>query len=309
MPNSQQKTYNSRSVYIDILKRLPAPDRPMTLSQSQINSYKRDGYLVLERIIPEEMLHEIRNIIDAYIEQSRQVTASNKIFDIDPSHTADAPMVRRLKDPHLRHPVFKQLAEWQPVIDVVAQLLDGTVRFDHSKLNFKHPDANAEIKWHQDWAFYPHTNDDILAMGVMIEDCTTESGPLMVIPGSHRGPVFDHHHNGVFAGGIPDNSIAHLLDSAVELVAPAGSITLHHVRTLHGSRNCTQNTARPLLLFSYTAVDAFPIFQQYDLAEYDARILRGEPVKQGRMEALPFRIHLPQKDGADSIYDDQEAMR
>ena len=80
------------------------------------------------------------------------------------------------------------------------------------------------------------------------------------------------------------------------------------MRTLHASRNNTGSSLRPLLLFSYAAVDAFPIFERYDLDEFDSRILRGEPVREGRMEALPFRLHLPRRPGTDSIYDDQEQM-
>ena len=29
-------------------------------------------------------------------------------------------------------------------------------------------------EWHQDWAFYPHTNDDLLAVGVAIDDMAVE---------------------------------------------------------------------------------------------------------------------------------------
>ncbi len=281
----------------------------MALTTDQIGFYQDNGYLLLEQAIPSNVLTSLRETVDRFIEASRAVEASNRIYDLDQSHSADNPRVRRLKDPHLRDPLFKQIAECSTIIDPVCELLGGTVRFDHSKLNFKHPGANAEINWHQDWAFYPHTNDDILAVGVLIEDCTPECGPLMVIPGSHKGPVFDHHHNGIFAGGVNTDAIGDLADKAVALIAPAGSLTIHHVRTLHASGNSSTNTLRPLLLFSYTAVDAFPIFSSYDLQEYDSRILRGVPVHEGRMAALPFRIHLPQEPGTDSIYDNQESMQ
>ncbi len=278
------------------------------LTSAQQQFYREQGYLLLENVISPTMLTALRDRIDAFLEESRGVVASNEIYDLDGSHCANAPRVRRLKDPHLRDPLFRSVCESHAIVDPVAQLLGGTVRFDHSKLNFKHPGASAEIHWHQDWAFYPYTNDDLLAVGVLVEDCTPENGPLMVIPGSHRGPVYDHHRDGVFAGGIADDDVAPLLDRAVDLTGPAGSITIHHVRTLHASRNNTGSSLRPLLLFSYAAVDAFPIFERYDLDEFDSRILRGEPVREGRMEALPFRLHLPRRPGTDSIYDDQEQM-
>ena len=127
----------------------------------------------------------------------------------------------------------------------------------------------------------------------------------LIFPGSHKGPVYDHHCDGVFRGMVNTELSADLLDSAVDLAAPAGAISIHHVRTLHASRNCTANTTRPLLLYSYAAVDALPVFDSYDLDEFDSRILRGEPVREARMEALPIRLHLPQKPGTDSIYDTQ----
>lgn len=38
-------------------------------------------------------------------------------------------------------------------MDRVVSLLGGTVRFDHSNLNFKPKGAAAGIAWYQDWAF------------------------------------------------------------------------------------------------------------------------------------------------------------
>ena len=39
-----------------------------------------------------------------------------------------------------------------------------------SKLNTKFEKGGSAVEWHQDWAFYPHTNDDVLAVGVMLDD-------------------------------------------------------------------------------------------------------------------------------------------
>ena len=76
------------------------------------------------------------------------------------------------------------------------------IRFDTAKLNMKCAGFGAPVEWHQDWAFYPHTNDNLAAVGVMMDDMAMENGPLMIIPGSHRGPIFDHHADGVFCGAM-----------------------------------------------------------------------------------------------------------
>ena len=73
------------------------------------------------------------------------------------------------------------------------------IRHHHTKLNNKAPGGGAQVEWHTDWGFYPHTNDDILEVGVAIDPMTIENGSLMVVPGSHKGPAYDHHENGVLS--------------------------------------------------------------------------------------------------------------
>ena len=60
----------------------------------------------------------------------------------------------------------------------------------------------AAVERHSDWAFYPHTNDTSLALGVYLDDVDEDNGPKMVIPGSHKADVIDHHSEGCFYGAI-----------------------------------------------------------------------------------------------------------
>ena len=48
-----------------------------------------------------------------------------------------------------------------------------------------------QVQWHQDWAFYPHTNDDILAVGLAIDDTTLANGATQVSTFhiTHRHPL------------------------------------------------------------------------------------------------------------------------
>ena len=281
----------------------------MALTDEQREFYRENGYLVLEKLIPEERLTEIRQVIGEFRERARFVSASTPVFDVAPGHGPDSPKLRRVKDPVLQHDVFDALMRDPLIVDPVADLLGGTARFDHSKLNFKPPGGSAQIDWHQDWAFYPHTNDDLLAVGVMVEDCTPENGPLMVIPGSHKGPVYDHHDDGLFVGGVASGDLAGEVPKAVSLTAPAGSVSIHHVRTLHASTENRSDQERPLLLYSYSAVDAFPVFEARDLSAYDGLILRGEPTLAPRATGVPMRLPLPRQLSADSIYDNQAGRK
>ena len=281
----------------------------MPLSPEDKRFYETEGYLVVERLFGPEQLRALTAAIRQLLAGARDLPRSNAVYDLGPGHSPERPQVRRIKDPHRQHPAFDAALRDPAILDIVAELLGGSVRFDHAKLNFKPAGGRAAIEWHQDWAFYPHTNDDLLAVGLMIEDCTPENGPLMVIPGSHKGRVFDHHQDGCFIGAIAPAELQDLLPKAVALTAPAGSVSFHHVRTIHGSRENSSASSRPLLLFSYAAVDAFPVFEKPDIAEFDSRILRGSPTTVARQTAVPVRIPEPKVPEADSIFDDQAIMR
>ncbi|MEM7377516.1 MAG: phytanoyl-CoA dioxygenase family protein [Pseudomonadota bacterium] len=81
----------------------------------------------------------------------------------------------------------------------------------------------------------PAERDAILAVGILVEDCTPENVPPTVVPCSLTGPVHDQHHNGHVVDGINADHIRDEIQRAVPLRATAGSITVHPVRTLHAS--------------------------------------------------------------------------
>jgi len=278
------------------------------LSQEQITFYRDNGYLLVEDVFSATELAELNRVTEAFVEAARAVPASNALYDLAPEHSAEDPRVRRIKHPQQHDPAYAAAARSQRLLDILECLIGPAIRFDHGKLNIKPAGGGAAIEWHQDWAFYPQTNDDMLAVGVMLEDCTAENGPLLVIPGSHKGPVYDHHHEGVFVGGVDPDDLGAERERAVALTGRAGSCTIHHVRTLHGSRENRSGRPRPLLLYSYVAVDAWPLIKECDLEEFDSRILRGAPTLAPRQAALPVRLPLPRVETHDSIFDNQDAI-
>jgi ectoine hydroxylase-related dioxygenase (phytanoyl-CoA dioxygenase family) len=214
--------------------------------------------------------------------------------------------------PHKHHPAFNALIRSDTILALLKPLLGESVRMQTSKLNLKSAGYGAAVEWHQDWAFYPYTNDDVLAMGVMLDDFTPDNGPMMVVPRTHTGPVHDHIGNGVFCGAIDPARIAPELARAVPLLGRAGSITLHHARLLHGSAPNTSGRPRNFLLYEAMAADAWPLaggFGHFStLEEFDARLLCGEPTLEPRMTAVPVRIPLPRAPDHSSLYQSQKHL-
>jgi ectoine hydroxylase-related dioxygenase (phytanoyl-CoA dioxygenase family) len=163
------------------------------------------------------------------------------------------------------------------------------------------------VEWHQDFAFYPHTNDDLLAVGIAIDDMMMENGPLLVVPGSHKGPIYSHHQDGIFVGAVTDADFS--LDETVPLELKAGDISLHHARILHASAPNVSNRPRRFLLFQYCAVDAWPLLGAPNWQAFNADILRGEPTYAPRLTPIPVRIPLPTGERGGSIYEVQTMLK
>jgi ectoine hydroxylase-related dioxygenase (phytanoyl-CoA dioxygenase family) len=275
------------------------------LIQEQIDFYHENGYLGVENVLSDEEISDLRRVTAEFVEKSREVTEHTNIFDLEPGHTPESPRVRRIKSPAAHHTVYDQTLRHEGILDIVEQLIGPGLRYNGHKLNMKYPEFGSPVEWHQDWAFYPHTNDDLLAVGVALDDMTVENGCLMVIPGSHKGPTYNHHQNGAFIGAVTDPNFK--TDNAVQVEVPAGGISIHHVRTLHGSYPNTSPNPRRLLLFQYCALDAWPLTGA-DWDVFNDYILRGEPTHDIRVTAAPVRIPRPYAERGGSIYEVQSLM-
>jgi ectoine hydroxylase-related dioxygenase (phytanoyl-CoA dioxygenase family) len=275
------------------------------LSTSQIAFYRDQGYLVVPDVLDAATLETVRAEMARILEGARAATAHTDMYDLEPGHRADDPRVRRVKTPHRFFPVFQELMRHPTLVAIVQDLLGPAVRLHGSKINLKSPRYGSPVEWHQDWAFYPHTNDDLLAVGVMLDDCTSDNGPLLVVPGSHRGPTFDHHADGYFCGAIEPGLIHNEIARAVPLTGRAGAMSFHHVRLVHGSAQNVSSLPRTLLLYEYGAADAWPLMGVSDLADFDARMITGEPTIEARVAAAPVRMPLPPARHQGSIYENQ----
>ena len=173
------------------------------LTKAQLEEYHNVGAIVVADVLSMDEVQRLRRVTDEFVERARGVTTHNEIYDLEDSHTPDNPRVRRIKLTHKQHPEYGNLVRHPKILAVLRDLWGPDIRFDTAKLNMKSAGFGAPVEWHQDWAFYPHTNDDLAAVGIMLDDCGMENGPMMVVPGSHLGPVYDHHGpDGRFCGAI-----------------------------------------------------------------------------------------------------------
>jgi len=282
----------------------------MALTPQQLDFYRREGYVVAHDVLDVSELGRLHAAMNELLAGALGVSDHTALYDLEDMHRPEQPRVRRLKLPHQHHPAFRDLIRSPKLLSLITSILGPSVRMHTSKLNLKSAEYGSPVEWHQDWAFYPHTNDDVLAVGVLLDDFTPGNGPMMVVPGTHFGPIHSHHQGGFFVGAIDPRDIGAEIGLAVPLIAKAGSITLHHARLIHGSALNTSRQPRAFLLYEAMAADAWPLAGGLfgSLEEFNGRMLCGQPTLQPRMTAVPVRMPFPKAPESASLYQSQKYM-
>ena len=224
-------------------------------------------------------------------------------YDLEPGHSARNPCLRRVNAPVEVSEAYLAATLDSRMVDCIADLIGPDVKLHHTKINSKLPGGHTEVKWHQDFSFTPHSNDDVVTALLMVDDVTEENGPLQVLAGSHRGPIHSLWHEGVFTGAVADEVAAACLPSAATCTGPAGSVCLMHTRLLHGSAANRSERPRTLHISVYSAEDAVPISPNPVPSLYEGRLIRGQ--RTGRVRSINYELELPQLPTGASFFDQQ----
>jgi ectoine hydroxylase len=172
-------------------------------------------------------------------------------------------------DEHLsglwRHPVLTALATAALGVDEVGPFTD--------KFNAKRAHAGGEFLWHQDHPFWYSIirgrAAQTVTLGVFLDAATQANGALVVVPGSHRGPLPRRKDaEDVMVRYHADDA---QIDAATAVVAevPAGGVLTFGPFLLHRSGpNPTDGDRRVLLLTFQPA--GRPALSEFD---YEAALL------------------------------------
>jgi hypothetical protein len=264
----------------------------LVLTESQRTAYFADGFLVLPDYVPQDWVIRLRAATREMLEHSRSVAQSDGVFVLEEGHRPDNPRLHRVTSPQDQHP-----ACWEFICDALmtglaADVLGPDVKFHHAKLNVKSERGTRGFKWHQDIPAWPHTDYSPVTIGVYIDGCTDDMGPLSFVRGSHLGPLHSQYDkSGAFvvrvrdeiARGIPPESI-------VTATGGPGTTVLLNCRTIHGSLENRSDRARPLLLPVYSSADSFAYTPSPIVSPHMGDIVRGRPAKYASFDPRPCEL-------------------
>lgn len=282
----------------------------MILSQNQKKQFWTDGFLLVENAINDRQLKNLKKTFLDWVNESRnyktdygETMDGRPRFDLQPGHSSDVPGLRRIQSPEEISEVFADVMRNGRSVDMCAELIGQGIRFHHGKVNSKLPGTATKVNFHQDFPFEPMTNDDMITCLLFIDDVTLENGPLEVVPGTHKGPLYSHWHNGVFTGSVSDEILAEHEDKIIRCTGKAGSVCLMHASLLHGSAPNLSNKSRTLYISTYYAEDAVELSPNHLPSTLTHELVRGEA--SGRVRCSTYDMQLPEVPKGTSFFAQQ----
>ena len=282
------------------------------LTPEQYDSFWRDGYVLAENALTPEELGALQGEFDDWVAESRghnkpwgKIMDGRPRFDLEPGHSAERPALRRVNSPTEISGNYDAVMASSRVPAMVADLVGPNVKFHHAKINSKLPGAATQVKWHQDFPFTPHSNDDLVTALIFVDEVTAANGPLQVLAGSHRGPLLDLWHDGRFTGAVTQSLEGDMVARARQCIGLAGSVCFMHTRLLHGSGPNVSQQARTLFICVYSAEDAIPLSPNPLPSSHEGRIVQG--TRSGRVRCVANELPLPQLPTTASFFGQQAA--
>ena len=262
------------------------------LTEVQRSQYFERGFLVLPDYVPHEWLARLRAAMGECMERSKALAQSDKIYVLEDGHSAERPRLHRIASPQDQHPAFWEFTIDPIMVDLAADVVGPDVKFHHSKLNLKSEKGTRPFKWHQDAPGQPHTDYSPVTIGIYIDGCAPEQGPLSFIRGSNHGRLYSEYDDeGRFVVAIRDEELAWVKPELIErAVGGPGTVVLINFRVVHGSSVNRSDRARPLLLSVYSSADSFAYTPAPLPSPHSGDIVRGKPARFASFDPRPCEL-------------------
>ena len=284
-------------------------------NQHLVERFQEDGFVVLENALTDSQLSALNSELSMWIEESRNNDKPfGKIMDGRPrfdlqldAHSFEQPALRRITSPAEISKACLDVVKDNKALDLVSEIFGPNIKHWTNKINLKLPGSGTEVKFHQDFPYEPHSNEDIMTVLFFLDDVTLENGPLEVVPGTHNGPLHSLWHDGIFTGAVSAEIEAECKTKAISCVGKAGTACLMHSKLLHGSKPNNSESPRCLFIVSYTAEDAVKLTENPLPSELDGMIVRGQ--KTGTVRCTSYSVELPEYPQEVSFFDQQSKMK
>jgi phytanoyl-CoA hydroxylase len=229
----------------------PNPEFTDEYIASVKQEYDHNGCIKFEGVISEEEAKELREELEILIKAKN----NNALWkgDFINNEERGKSIILDLHDIHRYSDKFKALRRDSRILERLAILLGVNVDENESVVNhhdkgFIKPGAKGDTYGgtfppHQDYPFFPHSDNRMLAAIIYLADITEDMGPVKVFPGSHlNGPL---EHTKVEGGEPYLDDMPYPSEQAVTMTGKAGDMVAFNINTVHMSGPNKSKNDRP----------------------------------------------------------------
>jgi len=223
------------------------------LDESQLASFKENGYLIIKNILTEEGLAAARK-------ESMEAWDKEK-ESFDPSKTWLQNSL--LVNIHHQAPTVRDYYFEGPLVDIASQLIGPNIKGATSQLTFKMRGNTKPFGWHQDNGYGELEPYNALTTLTALDDTDRGNGCLWLIPGSHKqGQIKVEQDEEQKKKG--SEIIVDADDSlAVPMEMKAGDALIFNCWMLHKSDgNYSTDRDRRILFLRYADADAIEVYNE-----------------------------------------------
>jgi len=234
----------------------------MELSQAQVETYQREGFLLIERAFSPSEATVLQAVIPEITDPSRGQVGFDEVSG----------MIRLSHGPHLYNETVRRLSLHPRLVRPAQRLLDTEFHVYQSRLTIK-PAAMGAVQpsgwvWHQDFSTW-HRSDGMpepraLVTFTFLDDVTAANAPLLVIPRSHRGGLIDTMpdrvqdlNEGYRNVEVKPEYVREMAQhgGVTALTGPVGTVAFMHCALLHASAENIAPLRRALLTVVFNPLD------------------------------------------------------
>ncbi len=221
------------------------------VSPEQVEQYHRDGYFVLEAVIPENVLEALR------IECMRYVSIFEKEMEAKGLATQGINHYKKryfVSNRSAESPIMTEFLFSELMTDICRATLGDTAYLFHEQYVVKAADTDSKFAWHQDSGYVGHYHRAYLSCWCALDDMTVENGTIFVLPYSRDGrgatdEIIDHE-----VEDRTNDKVGYKGDDPGDpVIVPAGSIVVFSSRTFHRSGPNMTDKYRRCYLAQYSS--------------------------------------------------------
>lgn len=191
------------------------------LSADEVSRYQQDGVVAPVSVMSPAVANELRCRLES----------AEKCFpqQIGPEKRNNAHYVLACLDEIVHH---------DEILDAVECLIGPDIILTNTVLFIKEPNSLHHVTYHQDATYMGLEPQDSLTAWIALTESTRENGCVRMIQGSHLLDIQQHidtfGEDNILTRGQQIENIDE--ERALDIELEPGQMSLHHARTVHGSR-------------------------------------------------------------------------